>query len=150
MLRSAAEAFVPQDAVERTVAPDMPWVQISFNVRRPWLEFAFDEHRIGEAKAEGWGLCQPVSSEWEGYEDRAVTPPSYRRVRTYVLYRDGVALQLIGIYDVPLEAMGLGKRDEKPVQQGIVIARRATAKEALQIAANFQLSCDLRGSNGEP
>ena len=146
-LRQAAEAFVPQDASERIVAPNLPWVQISFNIRRPWLQFAFDENRIKEAKLAGWGLCRPANAEWDGYEDHAATPPNYRRLRTYVLYKDGVLLQLIGIYDTPLETMGLGKRDEKPVQQGIVIARRTTPKEALQMAANFQLSCDMRAED---
>jgi hypothetical protein len=142
-LREAADAFVPPDAAARVVAPDLPWVQITFNVRRPWLEFAVNEKRINQAKVEGWRLCRPTSAEWDGYEDHAVTPPIYRRLRTYVLYKDGILLQLFGIYDKPLETMGLGKRDDEPVQQGIVLASKSTAKEALQMAENFQLSCDM-------
>jgi hypothetical protein len=144
-LLPSAEMFVPQDAMEKVVTSDLPWTQISFQVRRPWLKFAVDEDRISQAKIEGWGLCRPMSTDWDGYEDYAVTPPRYRRLRTYVLYRDGVLLQLIGIYDTPLETMGPGKSGEKPVQQGVVIVRKATAKEALQTAADFHLSCDLRG-----
>src|SRR5690349_21398075 len=75
-LRQTAEDFVPQDAAERVVAPDLPWVQISFKVRRPWLVFAVDERRIREAKLAGWALCQPPNSEWNGYEDHAAPAPN--------------------------------------------------------------------------
>jgi hypothetical protein len=149
-LRQTAEEFVPQDASEKVVAPDLPWVQISFKVLRPWLVFAVDERRISEAKLAGWALCQPASAEWNGYEDHATTPPNYRRLRTYVLYRDGVLLQLIGIYDTPIDTMGLGKRDEKPVQQGFVIARTATPNEVFQTAKNFDLSCDMQAEGRRP
>lgn len=141
-LRKVAEQFVPPDASETMVAPSLPWLQISFNVRRPWLEFAFDENRIRDAQLAGWKLCRPTTGEWEGYEDRAVTPPNYRRQRTYLLYKDGVSMQFFGTYDTPLNSSGTSNRDEKPVQQGILIARRETTSEALQMAANFHLSCD--------
>src|SRR5690242_20099155 len=62
MLRQTAEEFVPQDASEKVVAPDLSWVQISFKVRRPWLVFAIDERRIREAKQAGWALCQPMNA----------------------------------------------------------------------------------------
>jgi hypothetical protein len=141
-LRQTAETFVPQDASDTRVVPDLSWVQISFNARRPWLVFAVNEHRIAEAKSAGWRLCRPTNADWEGYEDDTVTPPTYRRLRTYLLYKDGISLQLIGIYDrVPGTSAPLGA-DEKPLQQGIVIARRATQQEALQTAANFKLACD--------
>jgi hypothetical protein len=149
-LRQAAESFVPQDAADRTVAPDLPWVQISFNVRRPWLQFAIDEKRIFRAKAEGWALCQATSSEWDGYQDFAVTPPRYTRLKTYILYRDGVMLTLIGRYDRPIAELPLGKRDERPIQQGFVIARKATEKEGMEAAANMRLSCDRHVQADEP
>jgi hypothetical protein len=141
-LRKTAEQFVPSDADERIVAPDLPWLQISFNVRRPWLQFAFDENRIKDAQRSGWRLCRPTTSEWEGYEDRAVTPPSYRRQRTYLLYKDGSSIQLLGMYNTPLNELGPGNGSEKPVQQGILIAKKENLSEALLMAANFHLSCD--------
>jgi hypothetical protein len=141
-LRKVAEEFVPPDASETIVAPGLPWLQISFNVRRPWLQFAFDENRIRGAQLTGWKLCRPATGEWEGYEDRTATPPNYRRQRTYLLYKDGVSIQFFGTYDTPLNTLGTGKSNEKPVQQGILIAKREPTSEALQMAANFQLSCD--------
>jgi len=139
-LRNDAEQFVPPDATQKTVAPGLPWVQISFNVRRPWLQFAFDENRIRNAQLAGWKLCQPLTDKWEGYEDRAVTPAKYRRQRTYLLYKDGVSMQFFGLYDTPLNTAG--NRDEFPVQLGIIVARKEKKSEALQIAQNFHLSCD--------
>jgi hypothetical protein len=141
-LRKTAEQFVPSDADERIVAPDLPWLQISFNVRVPWLQFAFDENRIKDAQRSGWRLCQPTTSEWESYEDRSVTPPSYRRQRTYILYKDGSSIQFFGMYNTPVNESGPGNSNEKPVQQGILIAKKETLSEALQMAASFHLSCD--------
>jgi hypothetical protein len=141
-LRQTAETFVPQDASDKRVVTDLPWVQISFVVRRPWLVFAVDEHRIAEANNAGWRLCRPVSADWEGYEDDTVTPSTYRRQRIYVLYKDGISVQLIGLYDrVPGTNVQLGN-GETPIQQGIVIARATTQREALQTAANFKLACE--------
>lgn len=142
-IREVAEAFVPQDATEKVLAPDTPWVQISFNVRRPWLEFAVDEKRINRAKLEGWDLCRPATAEWAGHEDVVVASASYRRLRTYVLYREGVLVQLLGMYDSPLESVGLEGEAEPAIQQGFVIAKKATEKDALRMAADFKLSCDM-------
>jgi len=50
--------------------PDLPWVQISFNVRRPWLMFAVDEHGITEAKRAGWQVCHSTNGDWDGYTIR--------------------------------------------------------------------------------
>lgn len=133
-LAQAAESFVPLDAMERQLAPNLPWVQISFNVRRPWLQFAIDEQRIQQAQSEGWELCRPASAEWEGYEDATGPSLTYKRLRTYVLYREGVLIQLIGMYQSPGGA-------QQPIQQGVVIAREATKEEARQMAGNFQLTC---------
>jgi hypothetical protein len=141
-LRKIAEAFVPPDATEEIVAPNLPWLQISFNVRRPWLQFAFDERRIKDAQLGGWKLCRPTTEEWEGYEDHAVTPPNYRQLRTYILYKDGVSIQFFGMYNRPLNSLGAGSRDDTPIQQGIIIARKETTPEALQMAENFHLYCD--------
>lgn len=143
-LRHAAEAFVPEDAADKSLAPDMPWVQISFDVRRPWLKFAVDEERLNRAELDGWKVCRPQTTEWRASEDFVATPPSYRRIRTYVLYRDGISVQIIGMYERPLESVGLEGEGEQPVQQGFVIARNATAKEARQVAENFRLSCEAR------
>jgi hypothetical protein len=56
VLREAASGLVPDDAADKTTASGLPWVQISFTVRRPPLEFAIDEARLGEAASKGWSL----------------------------------------------------------------------------------------------
>jgi hypothetical protein len=51
-------------------------------------------------------------------------------------------MQFFGMYNHPLNSLGAGSRDDSPIQQGIVIARKETTSEALQMAANFHLYCD--------
>jgi hypothetical protein len=137
----SAQDFVPSDATDKRVTTE-PSTQIAFKVRRPWLQFAVDERRIEQAKADGWKICRPRTAEWVGYEDASVTPPIYRRHRTYVLSRDGVLIQLFGIYDNPIDSIAGGNTAEQPpVQQGIVIASRATAAKVEQTANDFHLSC---------
>lgn len=150
-LRQHAEKFVPQDAVERIVEPELPWVQISFTVRRPPLEFAVDESRLAQARADGWALCQPTTSEWEGFEDARVTPVRYRQERVFVLYKGGVQITLLGIYDSPSKEVSVRKREgqtETPIQRGYVIARKATEEEALAAAAAHGLSCEMQAQAG--
>jgi hypothetical protein len=138
----SAEAFVPSDATDK-VTTDRPSTQIAFKVRRPWLQFAIDERRIAQAKADGWKICSPPSAEWVGYEDASVTPPIYRRHRTYILFRDDLLIQLFGIYDNPIDSIAGGNTTEQPpVQQGVVIASKATAAEMEQTASDFHLSCN--------
>jgi hypothetical protein len=46
------------------------------------------------------------------------------------------------MYNTPVNESGPGNSNEKPVQQGILIAKKETLSEALQMAASFHLSCD--------
>lgn len=142
-LQRTAEAFVPSDAEDLIVAPGLPWLQISFRVRRRWLDYAFDEKRLERARAEGWMLCKPSGADWEGYEDYAVKPPQYTRQKIYVLYRDGISLTFIGMYFTAVEGGARAPREERPTQQGIVSGVHATREQALQTASKFQLSCDV-------
>jgi hypothetical protein len=89
-LQQAAEEFIPEDAQNRIIAPNLPWVQLSFDVRRPWQQFAMDERRIFDAQRKGWMLC--TGSGWQEYEDSAATPSVYVEQKFYVLYKDGVEL----------------------------------------------------------
>jgi len=133
-LREAAEAFVPADATDKLVAPGIPWVQLSFNVRRPWLEFAVDENRIARARSEGWRVCGPAKSEWESYWDEGTTPPRYERHKMVVLYKAGTMLTLIGMYD--------GPEENQPIQQGVVISQSLSEKAARAEAAKMLMKCE--------
>jgi hypothetical protein len=140
-LQRTAEAFVPSDAEDLIVAPGLPWLQISFRVHRPWLEFAFDEKHLEHARTEGWMLCKSPSADWVGYEDYAVKPPQYTRQKMYVLYRDGISLTIIGMVFTPLEAVPLAPREPNPLQQGFVSGLNASEQQALQTASDLKLSC---------
>ena len=149
-LQQLAETFVPSDAAEKIVAPDLPWLQISFRVRRPGLDFAFDEKRIERARAEGWTVCQAIGPQWEGYQDYAVTPRRHTRLRSYILYRSGTSLTLMGIYDSPIDELPLAQREDRPMQQGILIAKNEAERHAIEAAANLKLKCDTKTQNGGP
>jgi hypothetical protein len=145
VLSEHASGFVPNDAADKVTASGLPWVQISFTVRRPPLEFAIDEARLSEAASKGWSLCRPSTTEWEGYADATVTPPRYTQHRIYVLHKDGILIMLTGLYYSDSEQDSVTKRPksaEMPVQQVYVIARKATTEEALEAAAAQGLSCD--------
>ena len=146
-LSEYANQFVPADATQRMTAPGIPWEQVSYDVLREPLEFAIAEPRLRQATADGWKLCEPATSEWTGYTDMSVTPARYTQARTYVLYRDGVQIMLMGMYYSASEAASVKKHDgqaDKPVQHGVVIARRASEKEALETAAQQNLHCGGR------
>jgi hypothetical protein len=125
--------FIPLDATEAVVALDIPWVQISFDVRREPFEFAVGTMRLAQAKEEGWAVCEPKTTEWVGYRDATVTPNRYKQAREYVLYEDGVLITLLATYESAREATsvkkGIGKT-ERPDQHGVVIARNSTEKLA--------------------
>lgn len=140
-----AEQFVPADASKKIISPDVPWVQVSFEVRRAPLEFAIDEERLVQEKANGWMLCRPTTSEWMGTAYGDATVERYRQTRIFVLYKDGVYIQLTGEYDSSSEATSVRKIDgqtEKPIQHFYVIARRTTDAETRQMAMYLGLACD--------
>jgi hypothetical protein len=144
VLREHASSFIPDDAADKVTSSGLPWVQISFTVRRPPLEFAIDEARLDDAASKGWSLCRPGTAEWEGYADATVTPERYTQHRAYVLHKDGILITLTGFYHSSSEQTAVAKRpesNEMPIQQVYVIVRRATAEEALEVAAAQRLSC---------
>jgi hypothetical protein len=143
-LREIADSFVPEDSSDVTVAPGIPWVQVSFNVFRGPLEFAVDTKRFARAKAEGWKLCQQSTQEWTGYEDATVAPKRYTQQKAYVLYKEGVLVLLVGQYHSDREDLAIkagSASTEKPMQHGTVIARDSTDEEAKEVAESFGLSC---------
>jgi hypothetical protein len=143
-LAEYAGQFIPTDATNKVTAPGIPWEQVSFDVTRAPLEFAVNESRLHQAAADGWKLCEPATSEWTGFTDMSVAPARYTQTRTYVLYRQGVLIVLIGTYYSASEAVAVRPRDdqaEKPVQHVVVISRQATEKEALETAAHQNLRC---------
>jgi len=152
-LEGYASEFVPQDATGRKTEPGIPWVQLSFTVRRAPLEFPIDANRLLQATADGWTLCQPMPSEWTSYLDMSVTPARYRQTRTYVLYREGVLLLLVGMYDGDSEATAVkrgGNRMEMPVQHVAVVARPSSAPESREVAARQNLTCGKRAESARP
>lgn len=143
-LREYANNFVPEDASNIVAAPSIPWIQISFDVRREPLEFAISADRLDRAKAEGWTVCQPSTADWTGYYDAKVTPRRYTQNRAYVLYKDGVLIELIGVYYSDSEATSVQKSVGSAagrVQHGMVIARNATEKEVVEAADVLGVSC---------
>jgi len=106
-----------------------------------------------QATADGWTLCQPMPSEWTSYLDMSVTPARYRQTRTYVLYREGVLLLLVGMYDGDSEATAVkrgGNRMEMPVQHVAVVARPSSAPESREVAARQNLTCGKRAESARP
>lgn len=139
-LEEHANYFVPEDASEVVTAPDIPWVQKSFNVSRESSEFAIPADKLARTKSDGWRLCQPPGPEWMGFQDATLTPPRYTQQRAYVLYKDSVLVVLVGKYysDAENTAAPSAKMD----QHGMVIVRNATDQEAQETADSFKLSCD--------
>jgi hypothetical protein len=152
-LLNYANVFVPADATGKVKEPSIPWVQLSFDVFRAPLDFAVPESRLREAAADGWKVCRPATPDWNGYPDMSVTPARYTQTRTYVLYRDGVSLMIVGMYYSSSQSAA-AKRDEsgpsaKRVQHAMVIARWASEKEALEDAAQQALKCEEK-QRGDP
>jgi hypothetical protein len=143
-LVKVADDFIPTDATQRAKAPGVPWLQISFDVQRPPLEFGIDESRLRRAAADGWKVCAPTSPEWTGYLDMSAQPAQYTQTRTYVLYRDGILVTLIGMYNSANEASSVKKsdeRDEKPVQHDFVIVEQTDDQKFHETAAHHNLQC---------
>lgn len=144
-LEERARSFVPEDASEIRVAPGIPWVQVDFDVRRDPLEFAVSNDRMVRAQEEGWTLCQPLTSDWSEFEDTSVNPRLYRQEKLYALYKDGVSITLVGMYQSDSRSSLVrpgAAQGEEPIQRGVVIARNSTDSEALTMANALRLSCD--------
>jgi hypothetical protein len=146
-LIQAASQFVPQDALDKLNTSGLPWVQIDFNVRRKPLRFAFSDSQLNQALSDRWTVCRPKTAEWTAFQDVIVTPSRYVQRRTYVLFRNGVLIVLMGNYSSANEATSIKKLEdqgEMPVQHGVVIARNANDHEARAVAESQALSCDDR------
>lgn len=139
-LEEHADYFVPADATDIVVAPDIPWVQKSFNVSRAPSEFAVSADKLNRATSDGWRLCQPSSPEWASHYDATLTPPRHTKQRTYVLYKNGVLVVLAGThYDTNENTAAAA---QKMTQHGMVIVRQGTDREAQETADSFKLSCE--------
>ena len=141
-LIATASKFVPGDASDKIIPTEIPWVQISFKVHRPPLELAIDVDRLPYAKNNGWMICRPKTDAWVSYLDETVAPPQYVQTRTYMLYRDGVGVTLVGRYmsaseDASVRKEGSGTR----TQDGIVIAGVSTKSDFLARASSQGLEC---------
>jgi len=144
-LSESANAFVPEDSSDRKVAPNIPWVQIDFTVRRNPFQFAFSDSILSQAIADGWAACRPKTSEWVAYEDQSIRPSQYIQSRKYGMYRRGILVILVGIYYSESEATSVKNhagQSEMVPQHGVVIARNSTRDQALEWAASQDLSCE--------
>jgi hypothetical protein len=140
-----AKRFIPPDATDQVTAAGVPWAQVDFFVLRAPFDFAFDERAMTRAAtAEGWLLCRPKSDDWWAYEDSSVAPSRYLQQRVFTLFKDDVLVVLLGRYTSPSEQAAVTRRNpsaEKLPQQGVASARKASRKEAGDIAESFDLSC---------
>jgi hypothetical protein len=144
-LIETASQFVPQDASDRFIAPQIPWVQISFNVQRPPLQFAIDEGKLTYAKESGWIICRPKTDDWVGYLDLTMGRHEYVQTRTYMLYQHGVMITLVGRYLSVGEEASVRKGDVGSgtrTQDGMVIAGGSTEGDFRDRAASQSLECE--------
>lgn len=138
-LEAYANYFMPEDAADVAIAPDLPWLQRSFNVSRGPLEFAVSTEKLSRAKADGWMLCEPSNPEWTGFDDATLTPPRHTQQKAYVLYKGGVLVVLTGKYYIDVESGSAPTA--KMNQHGMVIVRNGTDREAQETAGSFNLTC---------
>jgi hypothetical protein len=143
-LREYANSFVPADAQDRIVAPDVPWAQISFRVRPLPLQFPFRREELARARANGWTVCEPADPGWTGYDDMRTTPSHYTQTRTAVLYNGSALAILSAWYVTESEAKAIkGDRQyaEPPIQQAVVVVRPSTTAEAVEFARSQEVYC---------
>lgn len=141
-LEAHANYFVPADASDIVTAPDIPWVQKSFDVSRKPFEFAVSAEKLARAKSDGWTLCQQLDPEWTSYQDATLTPPRYTKQRAYVLHKGSALVVLVGKYDSDTEFVQQSAGPtEKMTQHGMVIVRSATDPEVQETVESFKLSC---------
>ena len=98
-LEEYAKYFVPADASDIVTAPDLPWIQRSFDVKRAPFEFAVSADTLTRAKSDGWTLCQQLNPQWTEFQDATLAPPRYTRQRAYVLHKGNALVVLVGKYD---------------------------------------------------
>jgi hypothetical protein len=82
-------------------ALSLPWMQISFNVRRPWLQFAFDEKSNQRCTA-----CRLEALRAHDVRMGGLRGSCRSRQRTYLLHKDGASMQFYGMYNTPLNGLG--------------------------------------------
>jgi hypothetical protein len=143
-LIATASQFVPRDASDKIIPTEIPWVQISFKVQRPPLELAIDVDKLPYAKNNGWMICRPKTEAWVSYLDETMAPPQYVQTRTYMLYRDGVGVTLVGRYVSASEDASARKDDVGSgtrTQDGIVIAGVSTKSDFSARASSQGLEC---------
>ena len=142
-LSKIADEFVPPDALDKSLAPLIPWVQISFKVHRPALQF--DDSKISHAQKHGWMTCRPQTDAWAGYVDTQGVPPGrYVQMRSYMLYRQGVVIAVVAQYSNESEAAAVKKgapASEAPAQNGMIIAGSSTEQQFRDRAASQGLVC---------
>ena len=141
-LEEYANYFVPADASEIVTAPDLPWIQRSFDVKRTPFEFAVSAETLTRAKSDGWTLCEQSDPQWTEYQDATLAPPRYTRQRAYVLHKGSALVVLVGKYysDTAFRPDDAGTT-EKKTQHGMVIVRNASDPEVQETVDSFKLSC---------
>jgi len=137
-----ANYFVPADASEVVTAPDLPWIQKSFEVKRIPSEFAVSADTLTRAKSDGWTLCGQSDPQWTEYQDATLTPPRHTRQRAYVLHKGSALVVLVGKYysDIAFQPDDAQTTDKK-TQHGMVIVRNASDPEIQETVDSFKLSC---------
>ncbi|HKQ29893.1 MAG TPA: hypothetical protein VJS66_01300, partial [Burkholderiales bacterium] len=124
-------------------APDIPWVQISFNVRRKKFEFATSEKKLAEAQSGGWMVCRPRNATWTIFIDGMTVPNRRVHERVLLLYRNGALITLVGrYYDLELSTSRDNPASVAPVQHGAVIARMVSESELRGSIDTLRLSCE--------
>lgn len=136
--------FIPKDAIDLVTAPEIPWLQQTFDVSRKSPEFAVGTQELERARSDGWVVCQSSDPQWIGFYDATVTPQRYVRQKIYVLYNAGVLLTLVGRYYAPNEiALNALLMESPPALQHVIVsARESTENELQETAEGFDLSCD--------
>ena len=121
----------------------IPWVQISFKLQRPALQF--DDSKINHAQRSGWKTCRPPTDAWASYVDTDGVPPGrYVQARTYMLYRNGVVVAVVAKYSSESAETAVKKGAAAaavPAQSGMVIAGTSTEQQFLDRAASQGLAC---------
>jgi hypothetical protein len=141
-LEEYANYFVPADASEIVTAPDLPWIQRSFDVERTPSEFAVSADTLTRAKSDGWTLCEQSDPQWTEYQDATLAPPRYMRQRAYVLHKGSTLVVLVGkYYSDSAFSSDAAATTEKKTQHGMVIVRNASDPEVQETVDSFKLSC---------
>lgn len=142
-LREAASRFVPPDARNLFEAPDLPWIQLSFEVTRAPTEFGIGLDQLEGAQRDGWLLCERNTPDWAGFDDMRQEPMRYVTERAYMLHTDGILMVVIGRHEHETEGAWKteSERGTAIVQNVFITAHRANEQEARAQAADLGLQC---------